>query len=303
LLAAGTDVGVGVGGGATVLEVDGLPVFAKRVPLTERERERPHSTANLFGIPHCCQYGAGKVGSPGFSAWRELAANRIITSAVLGGETECFPLLCHWRVLPGRPPVADEHADIDAAVAAWDGHPAVRARLTALAEATHSLLLCFECLPMSLADRLVTDPLSQADAVEADLFEIVAVLRRHELLHFDGHLGNLRADTERIYLTDFGLVTSPRFELSPAERAFVHRHTTYDADHAAMRLVNWLVTTGLGLTGPAERNEYVRRCAAGTPADLPPAAAAVVARHAPAAVRMNELYWRLFDGDLQAEYS
>jgi hypothetical protein len=298
-LAGGAAVGVGIGGGAAVLDVAGDPVFVKRVPLTDRELAHPQATANLFGLPTCCQYG---IGSPGFTAWRELAANRIVTAAVLAGETESFPLLHHWRVLPGRPPVADEHADLDAAVAAWGGHPAVRERLTALAGATHSLVLCFEHLPRSLADRLATDPLAPAEAVEAGLAEIVAVLRRHDLLHFDGHFGNLRADADRIYLTDFGLATSPRFDLAPDERAFVAAHADHDADYAAMRLVNWLVSTGCGVTDVAERNAHVRRCAAGTPADLPPAAAAVVARHAPAAARLNEHYWRLFDGDLHAEY-
>ncbi len=300
LLVAGTAVGVGIGGGATVFDVDGVSVFAKRVPLSDRERERPHSTANLFGMPNCCHYG---IGSPGFVAWRELAANRIVTAAVLAGETECFPLLHHWRVLPGRPPLAAEHRDIDAGAAVWGGHPAVRERLTAVAAATHSLLLCFEYLPVALTDRLAEDPLAQAGAVEADLFRIVDVLRRHELLHFDGHFGNMRADAERVYLTDFGLVTSPRFELAASERAFVDRHAGYDADLAAMWLVNWLVVAGCGVTDLAARNEYVRRCAVGMPAGLPPVAAAVVARHAPAAARMNDLYWRLFDGDLSAEYS
>ncbi len=72
-----------------------------------------------------CQYG---IGSPGFSAWRELAANMIVTEGVLASETESFPLLYHWRLVPGRPPIAAEHADIDATVAALDGRPAVRDR-------------------------------------------------------------------------------------------------------------------------------------------------------------------------------
>jgi hypothetical protein len=30
--------------------------------------------------------------------------------------------------------------------------------------------------------------------------------------------------------------------------------------------------------------------------------AAILARHAPAAAKMNAFYWRLFDGDLHAHY-
>jgi hypothetical protein len=36
----------------------------------------------------------------------------------------------------------------------------------------------------------------------------------------DGHFGNMRTDMQRIYLSDFGLATSPQFDLSAAERAF-----------------------------------------------------------------------------------
>jgi len=60
---------VGVGGDSVVIDVEGVPVFAKRIPLTDRELANPGSTANLFDVPVYCQYG---VVSPGFSAWREL---------------------------------------------------------------------------------------------------------------------------------------------------------------------------------------------------------------------------------------
>src|SRR4051794_34250030 len=74
---------VGVGGGCSVLDVDGVPVFAKRIPITDRELARPHSTANLFDLPPCCQYGVYRIGGPGFGAWRELAANMTVTEGVL----------------------------------------------------------------------------------------------------------------------------------------------------------------------------------------------------------------------------
>lgn len=305
LVETGQATGVGVGGGSATLDVDGVPVFVKRIPLTDLELANPRSTANLFDVPVFCQYG---VVSPGFNAWRELAANMVVTEAVLAGETESFPLLHHWRVLPGRAPVAAEHADIDMVVAALDGSPAVRARLDALAAATHSLVLFFEYIPYPLLDWLLEDPASKADTVERQLSHIVAFLRGRELLHMDGHVGNMRTDGKRIYLTDFGLATSPRFDLSAAERDFVQRNVTHDAGYAAMRLVNWLVMTVCGVAAPADgiptaRNEYVRRCADGhIPEDVPPAVAAILTRHAPAAAIMNSFYWRLFDGEVHAEY-
>lgn len=281
------DTAVGVGGGCSVVDVDGAPVFVKRIPLTDRELASPCSTANLFDVPLLAQYG---VVSPGFNAWRELAANEILTG------TGSIPRLLHWRVLPGRAPLAAEHTDIDAVVAALHGSAAVRVRLDALAAASHSLVLFSEYLPLSLKDWLRDAPESKAEMLEQQLMHVVGVLREHELLHMDGHFDNFRTDGERLYLTDFGLVTSPRFELSTAERAFVRRHATHDAEYAAMRLVNWLATEVCGVsTVPAARNAFVGRCARGDiPDRVPQPLAAILARHAPAAARMNSLYWQLF---------
>jgi hypothetical protein len=305
LVGTGQATSVGVGGGSAVLDVDGVPVFAKRIPLTDLELAHPGSTANLFDLPVYCQYG---VVSPGFNAWRELAANVIVTDAVLAGETQSFPVLHHWRVLPGRSPVAAEHADIDKVVTALGGSSTVRARFEALAAASCSLVLFCEHIPHPIPGWLDENPAGKATVVERQFSEIVAFLRGRQLLHMDGHLGNMRTDGERIYLTDFGLATSPQFDLSPAERDFAERHATHDEGYAAMRLVNWLVTAVCGVpvpsgSGPVARNEYVRQCAAGhIPDDVPPAIAEILARHAPAAAKMNAFYWRLFDGEIHAEY-
>lgn len=305
LVGSGRVISVGVGGGAELVDVGGVPVFVKRIPLTDREVADAGSTANLFDLPTFCQYG---IGGPGFTAWRELAANIVVTDAVLAGETESFPLLHHWRVLPGRSPVAAEHADIDTVVAALAGSPAVRIRLEALARASCSLVLFCEYIAHPVADWLRDNPVGKAAMVERQLLEIVSVLRSRDVLHMDGHFGNLRTDGERIYLSDFGLATSPHFDLSADERTFVAQHLTHDAGYAAMRLVNWLVTDVCGVPtspsgGPVTRNEYVRRCAAGRiPDDIPPAVAEILVRHASAAAKMNDFHWRLFDGDLDAEF-
>ncbi|MGW4354237.1 serine/threonine protein phosphatase [Nocardia sp. NPDC004582] len=305
LMDKGRSVGVGVGGSSAVLDVDGEPVFAKRIPLSDRELAHPASTANLFDLPPHCQYG---IGGPSVNAWRELAANTMVTHAILTGENQPFPMLYHWRVLPGRPPIAPEHADIDAVVAAQGESPAVRERLEALASAPSSLVLFSEYIPHSIANLLRDNPAGQATAVEHQFSEIVACLRDHRLLHMDAHFGNLRADGERIYLTDFGLATSPRFDLSPTERDFAARHATYDAAYLAMRLVNWLVTDVCGIPtpptgGPLARNDYVLHCAAGRiPDGLPPAVAEILARHTPAAAAMNAFLWKLFDGEFPTNH-
>lgn len=228
LLERGKALSSGAGGGPVLLDVDGVPVFAKRVPLTDRELARPFSTANLFDLPVVCQYG---IGSPGFSAWRELAANQLVAG------TAGFPLLHHFRVLPGRAPVTAEFLDVDAAAARLGGSPQIRARFTELAAATHSLVLFFEHIPLALREWLTPGRLPE---VERQLVEIVAALRSRDLLHLDVHFGNIRSDGERVYLADFGLATSPRFELDDAERVFAREHADHDAELVALHLVNYI---------------------------------------------------------------
>ncbi|WP_440900928.1 serine/threonine protein phosphatase [Actinosynnema sp.] len=292
-LAAAGRIGVGVGGEALVLDVAGAPVFAKRVPLTTRELAHPRSTANLFDLPLHHQYG---LGGPSFSAWRELDAAERVTGAVLAGEATAFPLLHHWRVLPGGPPLTADRAPAD--------DPATRARLEALAAAPSSLVLVTEHLPLSLEDWLRDDPLAKAEALARQLADITTSLRRLGLLHMDAHFGNLRVAEGRVHLTDFGLALSPRHDLSPAERDFARHHAGYDADHTAARLVNWLVTTIHAPEDPATRNAHVRRYAQGaTPHGVPPPVAKLITGHAPAAAAMNDLWWRLFDGELTARHS
>ncbi|AYF78822.1 serine/threonine protein phosphatase [Nocardia yunnanensis] len=295
----------GVGGDSAILDVDGTPVFAKRIPLTDKELTSPGNTANLFDLPMFHQYGTG---GPSFNAWRELAANITVTQGILSGETAAFPMLFHWRVLPGRPAVAPEHADIEAVFANSNGSPAVRSRLKALAAATSSLTLFSEYIPHPMSKWLHDNPIAKAATTERHLAEIVTFLNTRALLHMDAHFDNLRTDGNRLYLTDFGLATSPTFDLSPTERAFTIYHATYDADYLAMRLVNWLVTALCGIpippTGtPTARNDYVLRCATGDiPTAAPPDIVPILLRHAPTAAKMNPFWESAFLGDTRAVY-
>src|ERR1700722_14825963 len=298
--------GSGIGGTSAVAGVAGVPVFVKRVPLTDTER-RPGSvmsTANLFGLPVFCQYG---VGSPGFGAWRELAANVMTTGWVLARRTEAFPLLYHWRVLPGAAALPEELAEVEAAVAYWGGSPAVRERISALAGASASVVLFSEhipqVLPAWLGGQLSLGPQAVASActmLERSLRAGLSFMNENGLLHFDAHFGNIVTDGQRLYFADLGLATSPRFDLSAAEADFAARHLSHDVCYALTQLVNWLVSNVCGVAdpataGPVERNDYIRRCAVGTQVvDAPAAVAAVISRYAPAAVVMNDFYWDLF---------
>jgi hypothetical protein len=141
------------------------------------------------------------------------------------------------------------------------------------------------------------------------LLDITEFLRSRELLHMDGHFDNMRASGDRIYLVDFGLATSPLFDLSASEREFVVHHVGHDADYAMMWLVNWLVSAVCGVPALAggsyvERDRSIRRGADGDiPRDVPAPAAGILARHATTAARMNDFCLRLHGGDIHAVYS
>jgi hypothetical protein len=302
-------IGAGVGGSCALLDVAGTPVFVKRIPLTDLER-RPRNvmaTANVFELPTFCHYGVVEFGSPGFGAWRELAANTMTTNWVLAEQTEAFPLMYHWRVLPGAAPLADELADIERVVAYWDGSAAVRRRLRALAQASASLALFLEYVPQSLNAWLASQLTAGPDAVAAACAMVhrrlrtdIAFMNANGLLHFDAHFSNILTDGDRLYLADLGLATSPRFDLSTEERDFVASNMSHDACYAMRDLLNWIVAHVVGIPGPVsggpvERYDYIRRCAAGAPpAGAPEPIAALISRYAPAVAILNDFYWNIF---------
>ncbi|WP_051799158.1 protein kinase family protein [Catenuloplanes japonicus] len=282
----------GIGGATGTIEIDGVPVFVKRVPLTARELASPGSTANLFGLPLFYQYG---VGSTGFGAWRELAVHTMTTEWVRDGSFDGFPLLHHARVLPYASSPADP-AEIDRWTAYWADDPAVRDRLTALAGATSALTLFLEHVPHTLDAWLRHHP----DYAWADdaLHEAVTFMAAHGLIHFDAHFHNVLTDGERVYLADFGLALHDGFALSPEERAFHREHRDYDRIYTASHLVHWLLTHHLDVPW-RDASSWLTAHPDGD--GLPPGAAAIVARHREAATLMGGFLRGMVEGDKRAQ--
>ncbi len=236
-------IGSGIGGKSALLEVAGIPVFVKRVPLTDPERrpERVRSTANLFELPVFCQYGIGTIGAPGFGAWRELAVHTMTTNWVLAAEYEGFPLMYHWRVLPDSTPLPEELADIERAVAYWGGGSQVRRRIQALQQSSASVALFLEYIPQNLHQWLGTQveagdhTANRACAmVERELSAGTSFMNSRGLLHFDAHFENILTDGQRLYFADYGLALSSGFELSHDEADFFGRHQAYDRCYTAL---------------------------------------------------------------------
>ncbi|MBY8863901.1 protein kinase family protein [Nocardia sp. CA2R105] len=288
----------GIGGAAVRLDVDGIPVFAKRTPATELELRKEHrrSTANIFDVPPYCHYGLGVLG--GGTVWRELAAHVMTTNWVLEGRNPHFPLLHHWRVLslPGRLSSEDREAD----VAFWGGSAQVRERLEQLEDARDSVVLFCEYFPMNLHDwlydRIADGTIDDVvEDVETQVVESVLAMNRDGLLHCDTHFRNFVTDGTRIHIADFGLATSDRFTLSADERAFCDLNRTHDGCYVVTHLVNWLVHA---LAEQDGRIAYIRRVAEGHAADpLPPKTRVIVERYAPIAAVLNNFYAKLRDED------
>ncbi|MFI5783928.1 protein kinase family protein [Nocardia sp. NPDC051570] len=299
LVDAAAPIGVGIGGKSALLEIAGTPVFVKRIPLTDLERQPEHvrSTANLFDLPLLCHYGVGLIGGPGFGAWRELAVHIMTTNWVLADEREGFPLMYHWRVLPDTTPLPEELADIDRAVAYWDSRPQVRHRIEALQDSSASIALFLECIPQNLHEWLNAQIEAGDEAadracamVERELAAGTAFMNSRGLLHLDAHFENILTDGQRLYFGDYGLALSCGFDLSPEEATFFDQNQSYDRSFTATYLVNWLLTAlyGLWREDRETRAAMVRAIAEGKPPEgIDEEAAAVLTRHAPIAAAMS----------------
>ncbi|WP_323380156.1 protein kinase family protein, partial [Streptomyces alkaliphilus] len=309
LVAAAKPLGTGIGGRSALLGIDGVPVFVKRIPLTDTELrpENLRSTADLFDLPAFCHYGAG---GPGFGAWRELAAHVMTHRWVLRGDDPRFPLLHHWRVLPEpAPPLPEELADIDRTVARWGGAPGVRRRLEEMATAGASLALFPEYVPQDL-HRWLGDRVREggdiADEaclmVERELLTGTLAMNARGLLHFDTHFGNVLTDGRRLHFTDHGLSLSSRFRLSPEHARFLDLHRDHDPCYAMSYLVNRLLWMFSGL-GVRDAAEVVRACAGGArPEGLSDAVAGIVTRHAPVTLVMTDFVLRMLDDPAGTPY-
>jgi hypothetical protein len=287
LLAAARPLGTGIGGSTWLLRVAGEPVFVKRVALTDVELANPHSTADLYGLPPWSHYG---VGSAGGGAWRELEAHRMTTAWVRGGECGNFPLLHHWRILPGLP---RPRGDLEADVAFWHGDDGVRRRLEALAKATTDLVLFLEHLPHSLADW----PGGELP-LEEELRRITGFLAARGVQHFDAHFANIVTDGERLYLTDFGLTVASEFTLSDAEAAFLAEHADHDRAYVLTQVVNRRVRGWGEWPDVRSRNDFVRACATSAVPHPDP----LLRRCAPLAAVVNDFYFALHTESRKTPY-
>jgi hypothetical protein len=294
-------LGTGIGGTTAVMRLEDTSIFVKIIPLTELEK-RAHnvmSTRNVCELPPYCHYG---IGAPPHSVWREIAAHTMASNWVLAGQCDSFPLFYHWRVLPNlRRPMSEELSDISRMVEFWDSE-AVGDRIEAIEQSVDSVVLFCEYIPDNLHDWMTeqvaigNDEANSAFAmVESQLRPAVSFMNSQGLLHFDVHFKNILTDGHRIYITDFGLAMSSRFELSDSEWEFFQLNKIHDECYAVTHFVNWLVGGVIGLMERKNRTDFIRRCANGydPTEEAGSVAAGVINKYAPIATGINDFYTNL----------
>lgn len=200
-------------------------VFVKRIPLTELEANNLYSTRNLYRMP--CYYNYG-VGSAGFGAFRELAAQARVSNLVAAQAAEGFLLLHHHRIVSRQPgTVAEDDARMRDYVRRWNNSKTIARYARARIEAPYELVLCLEYVEHTVRSWL-SSHLDRLGDVLARSIALLDTLRANGMLHFDAHLQNHLTDGERFYLCDFGLALDGDFDLSAAERRFYELHQLYD---------------------------------------------------------------------------
>jgi serine/threonine protein kinase len=288
----------GIGGTSALIFIDDTPVFVKRIPLTDLEQlpQNFMSTANLFDLPLGYQYG---IGSAGFGAWRELATHIMTTNWVITGECANFPILYHSRILPNSQGDININywGDIEKYCQYWENSAAIRKRVDALNKASAHIALFLEYVPQNLHSFLSSQMAKGGDSAEKAVAFVDEQLKAtnkdmktHGLLHFDAHFENILTDGKQVYLSDFGLALSSKFDLTLGETEFLKQHQSYDQACAAINLLHCIITSLLGKEhGEIRLREYL----VGERSHVPPAINTIINRYAPIALLMDEFFQTL----------
>lgn len=288
----------GIGGHSSLLKIGDTNVFIKKIPLTDIARQSQHilSTANLFELPLCYQYG---VGSAGFGAWRELIAHIMTTNWVISGDGPNFPILYHWRVLPTQSKDLNiKHwGDLENYSQYWENSKAIQRRIEAIHNATTHIILFLEYVPQTLyqwlGEQLKAEEFTATKAisfVDKVLKSTNDFINGQGLVHFDAHFENILTDGKRVYFSDFGLALSSHFDLTNSEIDFLNAHRTYDRCATIVNLLHCIITNLYG------KDQWEMRLKDYMSSKLPPLVSPIdtlIKQYAPIALVMDEFYQKL----------
>ena len=246
---------LGIGGSSVLIRLDNLPVFVKKIPISEMELQSNNfmSTANIFNLPLCYQYG---IGSTGFGAWREIAAHIMTTNWVITGMHPNFPIMYHWRIIQDseEKKISNfKQERIDEHVAFWENSENIRQRIKSNISALHNVYVFMEYLPYNLyqwLEKKITDKNDEAihiiKSIELQLKESNIFMKSQGFFHMDGHFKNILTDGKILYYSDFGLAISHLFSLSLSEKEFLDINADYNQCSGYTSLLHGIITNFYG---------------------------------------------------------
>ncbi|HHF0570414.1 TPA: protein kinase domain-containing protein [Legionella anisa] len=256
VLSTGKEMHTGIGGTSVQIDIENIPVFVKRVPITELELKPDNfmSTANIFKLPMCYQYG---IGSAGFSAWRELAAHIMTTNWVISGKCPNFAIMYSWRIIPNSLSKTDLSywESTEKYLDYWENNENIKERIHGLNSTNASVLLFLEHFPKNLHQYLKEvlsssntelDSINYLKKLNKSFGTVLEFMHENSFLHMDAHFHNILADEDDIYLSDFGLALSKNFDLSMTEHNFVKDQENYDRCSYSVNLLHGVLTTYAG---------------------------------------------------------
>lgn len=298
ILADATPIHTGIGGKSVLIYRNNIPVFVKKIPLTDIEQlpQNIKSTANIFNLPLFYQYG---VGSAGFGVWRELTTHIITTNWVILAKCVNFPIMYHWRILPNTPNDLniDYWGNVNNYTQYWENSEVIRKRIENINNSTTHIAVFLEYVPQNLEQWLDYE-IKQGDSRAEQAIKFVDdslrvtnhYMKTDGLLHFDAHFRNILTDGETLFLTDFGLALSEKFELNPAEVGFLREHRNYDEACTAVNLLHCIITS---IFGKDHWELKLRQIIENGLNELTPAVAKFIKRYGLIALTMDEFFQKL----------
>jgi len=209
----------------SVIMINRTKIFIKAIPITKTDLNNMYDTSNIHNLPMYYNYG---VGSAGFGCWRELAFHIKASNFVINDLCPNFPILYHYRIVENKQIAAKykKYKFDKEFFEYWGSNKNIDIYLKARSETNYFIILCLEYFPTTMYSSNIIDK-NTAWYIN-QISTIITFLKKHEVIHFDAHLGNLITNGKILILTDFGLVLDKSFRLTKPEIAFFNKNTNYD---------------------------------------------------------------------------
>jgi serine/threonine protein kinase len=207
-----------------IIEIDGIKIFCKKIPVANLFAKKQFETENLYSLPMYYNYG---IGSSGFSPWRELLLHIKTTNFVLSEEMENFPLLYHYRIIDENVGEIDRES-VEEKVKIWNNNQNITKYLEDRELSSMKIIMFFEYIEHNLSKALSLQKISYTSAL-SQAFQIIKFLNDNDILHMDSHPYNYLVDNNgKLYLSDFGISIDKEFNLSSDEILFMKNNSSYD---------------------------------------------------------------------------